>query len=145
MDELSRRKQLGGKLRKRREKLGLSLEKACELINRAKQSKKLQRIEEPKDDPGGKQRKGGPTVDVLMLEDLARLYGRNLNWFSSLPPVKRLRTQKEVFAAAATDGIMRTSKGNRTFAKVSGTYTTVGSVFDGMLKRRLLTESKKRV
>lgn len=141
MDEWSRRTLLGNKLRECREELGLSLDKACKLINRAGQSKKLHRIENPKEDPGGKQRKGGPTLDVLMLEELGRLYGKNLGWFSSLPRGKRLRTRKEVLAAAAADGIRRTRKGHRAVALVSGSYATVGSVFKGMMKREVLTAS----
>jgi hypothetical protein len=135
MDELARRKQLGRKLQNERKALGLSRDKVCELINRPGLSKRLLRIEQPSEKPTRNQRAGGATIDVLLLEDLARLYGKSLNHFLSQPKMKRLRTQREIEAASRVDGIRRTLKGSRTFAIVNGSYAAVGSIFDSMLRK----------
>jgi transcriptional regulator with XRE-family HTH domain len=134
-NELKRRKELGRKLRNEREALGLSLKKACELVGRPDYDKKLQRVEKPAGSPTKNQRAEGATIDVLLLEDLSRLYGKPLTHFLSQQREKRLRTKGEILKAAAADGIRRTSKGKRTFTIVNGTHAAVGSRFDRMLAR----------
>jgi hypothetical protein len=140
-NELARRKEIGKKLATVRESIGLTPEKAMELIGRLSQAKQLRRIERPQANAKGKQAKNGATLDVLLLADLAALYKVHVGELLSPPKEKRLRNEAEVLAAAAASGIYSTDKGKRVFASVNGVIADAGSAFVRVMKKGLLSES----
>ncbi len=145
MDDLQRRKTVGQKLRAARTGLGLSLADVCGLLGKEPTYRaRLFRIERARSSKGGKQSTDGASLDFLLLEDLARLYGRNLDHFMSRPKVSRRRNHGDVMATAKSGKIRKFHHSSRYFAFLNGELVTLGRAVKSAIKKGWLQPIHKK-
>ena len=109
MTALERRRKVGEVLRKLREATGLSQEEVCGYLDRPNSQASYSRLEKPKAGAAS-QAAEGKVLDLLLAEDLVRLYGVPLSVLETVPAKvrsKRPRNRADILSMVGSSGGVR--------------------------------------